>query len=146
MTANKSDGAEIPRREFIKRSATVLVATSLPASNETLAQQTKSIDAQSAAADDVIPVRTITAGVNVATDSYAEVLADASNFLAQAQGIVEAQGFPVQTTRITTQPHAFLRKVLRTIRMKTCWGRCETLSETIGWPSDQELLTINTIR
>jgi hypothetical protein len=107
MTADKSDRAAIPRREFIKRSATALVASSLPASYETLAQLSQSNDAQLAAADDVIPVRAITAGVNVTTDSYAEVFADANDFLVQARGIVEAQGFPVQTTRITTQPHAF---------------------------------------
>lgn len=107
MTADKSDRAAIPRREFIKRSAAALAASSLAVSYETLAQQTESTDEETAMADDVIPIRTITAGVNVTTDNYAEVLANAGNFLAQAQGIVEAQGFPVQTTRITTQPHAF---------------------------------------
>ncbi len=107
MTADKSDRAAIPRREFIKRSATALAASSLPASYETLAQQTGSTDEQAAMADDVIPIRTITAGVSVATESYADVLADAGDFLEQAQGIVEAHGYPVQTTRITTQPHAF---------------------------------------
>ncbi len=81
MTADKSDRAAIPRREFIKRSATALAASSLPASYETLAQQTGSTDEQAAMADDVIPIRTITAGVNVATESYADVLADAGDFL-----------------------------------------------------------------
>ena len=106
MTLDKSDQATTRRREFIKRSATALVATSLPASYETLALQRESADQPAAAADDVFPLRTITAGVNIATERYAEVFTEADKFLRHAQRIMEAEGFPVQTTRITTQPGA----------------------------------------
>ena len=106
MTADKSDGTTNRRREFIKRSATALAVTSLPNSSETLALQRESVDQSASSTDDVLPLRTITAGVNIATERYAEVLTEADKFLRHAQRIMEAEGFPVQTTRITTQPGA----------------------------------------
>jgi hypothetical protein len=55
-------------------------------------------------------IRTITAGVNVTASNYKEVLKETMLFLDKAKGIMEKEGFRVQGTRITTQPHAYYLK------------------------------------
>jgi len=57
-------------------------------------------------------IRTITAGVNVTARNYEEVLKETMVFLEKAKGIMEEEGFRVQGTRITTQPHAYYLKNL----------------------------------
>lgn len=51
-----------------------------------------------------LPLRTVTAGVNVTAGDHAAVLETADAFLARARALVEAEGFELQTTRIATQP------------------------------------------
>jgi uncharacterized protein (UPF0210 family) len=61
---------------------------------------------------DAFAIRTITAGVNVTKDNYSKVLTETTDFLKEAKGIMEKEGFRVQGTRIITQPHAHYLKGL----------------------------------
>ena len=85
------------RREFIKQSASGLLAAGL-ATNQALCAGTT--------ASPPFAIRTVTAGVSIAANGYAAVIAKAKRFLDTAEQAYQAAGFVVQTKRITTQPHA----------------------------------------
>ena len=106
MHEKEGISGSMPRRDFLRGSGSALLAAGLPATYTRIA----------AAADDEaplqwerarrVPVRTITAGLNVTTDAFKAPLERAREFLTLARDSFEAAEITVQTTRIVTQPHA----------------------------------------
>jgi len=90
----KANSRSPARREFLKRSAAALASLGLTPS---LAEE-PSVP--------FVPVRTITAGVNVTAANFEAVLESAAAFLDRAERLLQSAGFTIQTKRIATQPHA----------------------------------------
>jgi uncharacterized protein (UPF0210 family) len=53
---------------------------------------------------DEFNIRTITAGITITQENYLEILEETRDFLAEARGIFEKEGFTLQGVRIATNP------------------------------------------
>ncbi len=106
MNEDKQSTAGMPRRAFLRGSASALLAAGLPMTYTRIAAATESEARRRSDLARRVPVRTITAGVNVSADAFQAPLERASEFLALARDSFEAAEITVQTTRIVTQPHA----------------------------------------
>ena len=104
MRWNDEPGTQLSRRTFTAGGLRALAVSSLPAGGI--------LTMNAATADSVsdhgqrLPVRTVTAGINLDGQNPSASLDAAAAFLDTAQEILIEAGFEVQTTRMTTQPHA----------------------------------------
>jgi len=73
-----------------------------------------------------LPLRTITAGVNVSDTGYRAVFDAADAFLGRARTLAEGEGFTLQTTRIATQP--WPRYLQRTERIEAVLADLKAMS------------------